>query len=240
MTYVLILIGHFVGDFLLQPARLAELKRKNIGYLLLHTVIYMVPVTIATAFFGNWEVIIALPVIAVSHFFIDFIKNKLQNKYCSPGAELVLYLADQLIHILILLIAAHIFRNNLTASVEYIILCAIICTKPASVLVKHVLNALSCKINLSRGEECDSEEAKGNAGAVIGVLERLIMLVLGIMNLYSAIGLVFTAKSLARFKKFEERDFAEKYLVGTLLSMFIVILLLFIPVLLSLPFNFRI
>ena len=72
--------------------------------------------------------------------------------------------------------------------------------------------------------------------AAIGVLERLIMLIFGFMNLYSAIGLVFTAKSLARFKNSRNGTFAEKYLVGTLLSMLIVILLLFIPKLLPLKY----
>ena len=33
-----------------------------------------------------------------------------------------------------------------------------------------------------------------------------------------AIGFVLTAKSVARFKRFEDQGFAERYLVGTLLS----------------------
>ena len=38
------------------------------------------------------------------------------------------------------------------------------------------------------------------------------------MGQYAAIALVFTAKSVVRFKDFENRDFAEYYLYGTLMS----------------------
>lgn len=39
-----------------------------------------------------------------------------------------------------------------------------------------------------------------------------------LLGQYSAVALVFTAKSIVRFKDFEDRSFAEYYLYGTLLS----------------------
>ena len=50
---------------------------------------------------------------------------------------------------------------------------------------------------------------------------REIILLLGLMGQYGAVGFVLTAKSLARYKQLEKKAFAEKYLVGTLLSAFI-------------------
>ena len=44
------------------------------------------------------------------------------------------------------------------------------------------------------------------------------------MGQFGAIGFVLTAKSLAKFKRLENKSFAEKYLVGTLLSAFIAIM----------------
>ena len=44
------------------------------------------------------------------------------------------------------------------------------------------------------------------------------------MGLYTAVALVFTAKSIARYKQLEEKEFAERYLIGTLLSLFIAVL----------------
>ena len=68
-------------------------------------------------------------------------------------------------------------------------------------------------------EKIEKEGAK--IGSWIGILEREIILILGLMGQFGAIGFVLTAKSLARFKQLENKSFAEKYLVGTLLSAFI-------------------
>jgi hypothetical protein len=55
-------------------------------------------------------------------------------------------------------------------------------------------------------------------GATIGVLERLLIVTLVLANATAAIGLVIAAKTLARFKQLDDRDFAEYYLLGTLAS----------------------
>ncbi|HZK72111.1 MAG TPA: DUF3307 domain-containing protein, partial [Clostridia bacterium] len=56
------------------------------------------------------------------------------------------------------------------------------------------------------------------SGYLIGVLERVIILTLGLNGQIGAIGFVLAAKSLARFNQLNDKSFAEKYLVGTLLS----------------------
>jgi hypothetical protein len=61
-------------------------------------------------------------------------------------------------------------------------------------------------------------EALDNVGAVVGILERLLVVILVLDHAEFAIGLVIAAKTLARFKQLDERRFAEKYLVGTLAS----------------------
>lgn len=57
-----------------------------------------------------------------------------------------------------------------------------------------------------------------NAGRVIGILERLLIYIFVLGDQFLAIGLILTAKGLARFKELEERQFAEYILIGTLLS----------------------
>jgi len=58
-----------------------------------------------------------------------------------------------------------------------------------------------------------------NAGALIGSLERLLIALLLSVGQYAAIGLVLTAKSVARYNKIaEDKQFAEYYLLGTLTS----------------------
>ncbi len=55
-------------------------------------------------------------------------------------------------------------------------------------------------------------------GAAIGVLERLLIVTFVLTGSTAAIGFVVAAKTLARFKQLDDRDFAEYYLLGTLAS----------------------
>ncbi|CAH2713714.1 hypothetical protein BACCIP111895_00868 [Neobacillus rhizosphaerae] len=58
-------------------------------------------------------------------------------------------------------------------------------------------------------------------GKLIGYIERLLVLVLTFYHAYPAIGFIVAAKSIARFKQMDDRDWAEYFLLGTLTSMFI-------------------
>ena len=69
----------------------------------------------------------------------------------------------------------------------------------------------------------DDAVSNNSVGYVIGCLERVIVIVLGMMGLHESIGLVLTAKSIARFPECSKKGFAEKYLVGTLVSLLIAI-----------------
>ncbi len=69
------------------------------------------------------------------------------------------------------------------------------------------------------------------AGKYIGYFERFIVLssssfhlTFMLLNQYTAIGLVLTAKSIARFEALKKREVAEYYLIGTLCSISIAIL----------------
>ena len=56
-------------------------------------------------------------------------------------------------------------------------------------------------------------------GRTIGALERGLALTLVLIGQYGALGMLIAAKSLARFKALEDRDFAEYFLIGTLASL---------------------
>ncbi|MHA2073078.1 MAG: hypothetical protein ACW97X_00480 [Candidatus Hodarchaeales archaeon] len=62
------------------------------------------------------------------------------------------------------------------------------------------------------------------AGRLIGMLERGIIFTLGLVGEYGAISFVLAAKSMARFKQLERRQFAEIYLIGTLSSFFLALI----------------
>ena len=73
--------------------------------------------------------------------------------------------------------------------------------------------------------EIDDATIEG-AGATIGILERLITGLLLVSQNYAALGLVFTAKSIARYDKISKNSaFAEYYLIGSLFSLLAVLVL---------------
>jgi hypothetical protein len=60
-------------------------------------------------------------------------------------------------------------------------------------------------------------------GATIGVLERLLIVTFVLVGADTAIGFVIAAKTIARFRQLDDRDFAEYYLLGTLASVSVAI-----------------
>jgi len=61
-------------------------------------------------------------------------------------------------------------------------------------------------------------------GRTIGALERALALTLILLGEYGAVGWIIAAKSLARFKALEDREFAEYFLIGTLASYLLAVL----------------
>ncbi len=79
---------------------------------------------------------------------------------------------------------------------------------------------------LVRPPGSSSDAARPSAarvGATIGILERLLICALVLGGAVSTIGLVIAAKTLARFKQLDDREFAEYYLLGTVASVTIAV-----------------
>ncbi|TGB00452.1 DUF3307 domain-containing protein [Sporolactobacillus shoreae] len=57
-------------------------------------------------------------------------------------------------------------------------------------------------------------------GKIIGYVERLLVIILIVSSSYASIGFIVAAKSIARFKQMDDRQFAEYFLLGTLTSIF--------------------
>ncbi|MFA6540794.1 MAG: hypothetical protein WCT99_04265 [Bacteroidota bacterium] len=86
---------------------------------------------------------------------------------------------------------------------------------------KLQLNALKAVRSKGRktteeAEALDREEER--TGEVLGILERWLILIFVLAGNYGAVAFVFAAKSVARFSVLDDKDFAEYYLLGTLLS----------------------
>ncbi|MEA1993508.1 MAG: hypothetical protein U9N35_03820 [Euryarchaeota archaeon] len=57
-----------------------------------------------------------------------------------------------------------------------------------------------------------------DAGLVIGMIERVLVLTFVLVGEYTAITIIFAAKSIARFNDLKNRKMSEYYLIGTFLS----------------------
>lgn len=226
MQLYIFLAAHFIADFTLQSAELAEKKTKKFRYLLKHALIYAVIMAVAMLFSIPVSLVwIPLGIIAVSHFLIDWIRVRCDKKYITPEAHFASFVADQILHILLVYGSIFVFHLNgqntswisawmeqlpLNTIIRYVLIFIII-TDPASVFVKKI------SIYISGGTNCN-HTTEPPVGSIIGKLERFIIALLVLYGEIGAIGFVLTAKSLARFKQLENQDFAEKYLVGTLSS----------------------
>lgn len=233
MILKLLLIGHMIGDFYVQTDKIAEMKKNNLSILVMHGLCYSFVLFICAVIPLTRDQVAGLFVFSIfagiSHGIIDFYKIRIEKKLSlKPSQEICLFFVDQILHVVILMAGYSLTRFSsgayihiLTRSYDTKLLQDIIkmaagvliCGNPASILIRLVFSALT--------KERDAENPK--VGSYIGILEREIIFLLGMIGQYSTIGFVLTAKSVARFKRLEDQAFSEKYLVGTLLSAFIAI-----------------
>jgi len=237
MHLVILLIGHFLGDFLFQSNRIAQQKNENINYLYFHWIIYSIVLFVLMLLYESEYWLILFLVVSLSHLMIDYFRinllKKNQNNESLSKIDLISFIFDQVIHLLIILILSffitgmsRIGSSIFTFIFSYIfdkyfynglvlILLIYICITPSAILIKKVLAMYV------EDENSSGKKDLNKSGYLIGILERIIMLMLGLSGQVGAIGFVIAAKSLARFKQLEDKDFAERYLLGTLVSVLI-------------------
>jgi hypothetical protein len=236
----IIILGHIIGDFYVQTNKTADKKKTSMKYMLIHCLVYTIVLGIGFYILNRQivKMLIISCIIYLSHLIIDLVKTKCTKKY--KNYEYIIFLIDQAIHIVVLFVIIYIVKNlfgfrmndNFTINglnVKHFIIMAteiLICWRPTAIFISLVFNMIPETIeqadesmNISKNIENESLKI----GTWIGILEREIILILGLMGQFGAIGFVLTAKSLARFKQLENKSFSEKYLVGTLLSAFIAI-----------------
>ena len=90
------------------------------------------------------------------------------------------------------------------------------------VLIRAVLELPT--LQMRRDEDRTAGAIDIARGRAIGALERAIVLTLVLLGEYGAIGWIIAAKSLARFKALEDREFGEYFLIGTLASFLLAVL----------------
>lgn len=74
---------------------------------------------------------------------------------------------------------------------------------------------------LKKLNEDTGNEKEENVGEWIGVLERVITLTFVLTGSFTALAFALTAKSIARFKELDDKEFSEYYILGTSSSLII-------------------
>ena len=220
---VLTLLAHVLADFQLQSQKMADLKSRRMNFLILHLGIVLLPLLLLGLILPNYLLYFAL--VWFSHALIDFLKNRLNSLIVRHHAQKLAFILDQILH-LISIFALYFLLGQQQIPVpnwltdRYLMLQALFFFALTGKPVNILFNLFFSKYQA--GE--DSGETIAGAGAMIGILERLIMGLSLIFGQFTAIGLVFTAKSIARYNKISEsQSFAEYYLIGSLFSMIAVL-----------------
>lgn len=225
MLLGMLILAHLIGDFVLQPdswvADKQKLKIKS-PKLYMHIAIHLLLMLVMTKGFTYFPAILF---IAVTHYIIDLGKLYLQN----PKNARILFTADQILHIVVILLTVNHIDPFLEKSLQTVESEAILALCIAIVFITSVTSKI-IKVWISKWApetEDKDEDSLSKAGTYIGILERLFVFGFVITNNIQAVGFLLAAKSVFRFgdlKESKDRKLTEYILIGTLISFGIAIL----------------
>lgn len=218
---ILQFIAHLFTDYFLQSDEQAEEKNEQgfqSKFLRKH---FLIALILSWGLSFQLNFFFFALAIAFSHVVIDGLKKYINNH--AILGKYVFYV-DQLLHIFILIIASILFDKyfmlypffDIEIDGYHVLLTAgyLFCLKPTNIIIKQIFNTVSITDQTNDDLE--------NAGRLIGVLERLLVLTFVLLDQYEAVGFLIAAKSILRFKE-GDRKTTEYVLIGTMLSFAIAI-----------------
>ncbi|MFP4614625.1 MAG: DUF3307 domain-containing protein [Thiohalorhabdus sp.] len=221
-TLLALLVGHFVGDFVLQTDRMVRIKRAP-AVLVLHVVLVTAVSALLLGSLDGW----VLGILFLTHLAMDAVKV-----YLLPPS-LAAFLTDQAVHLAVIVALALAFPATVQAGAWGSWMTAAGLQAYAQALVGALGVLLTVPVAgvvigllmepLTRELEDDQSPTGGlpNGGRYIGWLERGLVLILYLGGQGSGIGFVLATKSILRFGEIrdsEHRKLAEFILIGTFLS----------------------
>jgi len=228
-------LAHLLTDFVLQSDRMVARKKRGAALAYVeHGAIHFFSAALIlglavpglAASLGFYGSILGLTLV---HLAIDWLKLRLvRSEMIEDGAAT--FLGDQAIHTLTVLLTAWLIARppfwTLIAKLRW---AQSAIEKPLVVLVVYIavifgggyivrfLTKPLTKQDMSVLGETTNEMQ--NAGMYIGWLERFVVLTALVLQSPATVGLILTAKSIARYPEMKSVRFAEYFLIGTLLSM---------------------
>lgn len=226
--FLRLLLAHVVGDFLCQTDSYCLAKQEN-GVRSWHSYVHASIITLLSWLaLGSWHYWWVALIVGVSHWLVDLLKRE---------DNFVTFAIDQFFHIAILLLVSIVFVNQGVLSTScwdgYLVmpiiataLVFIICSKPANIIIRHILEFYSVNSSLATDravENASGEDKYLRSGKLIGTVERWLILIFMLANQYEAIGFLIAAKSIIRYREGAVSK-TEYVLAGTLLSVLCAVL----------------
>jgi hypothetical protein len=230
---ILLVVGHVLGDFLLQSRRMAEKKEWEWGAMLAHAAVVFVAHCAVLWPFLSGGLILGLLVLSVVHLVLDVVRSRAAGAW---GASLAAFFADQALHLCaVFALWSLLVRWTGGESQSWspqgawlmwyarwsaVAAAFVFNGKGGTRIVRGVLERFPKAVpSAETGGEDEYE-----MGRTIGSLERYLILALTLAGQWAALGFVVAAKSIARFPELtgrRDKDFAEYYLIGTLTSVLV-------------------
>lgn len=111
LIFLYLILGHLVGDFLLQPSGLVIYKQKSLYGILLHSLIILIAQTVfLIPYLDSLKVGLVLIGIGVLHFGIDYLKIRIKKGLDYP---IIPFTLDQITHFTVLLGACYLIKKNI-------------------------------------------------------------------------------------------------------------------------------
>ena len=211
---ILQIIAHVVSDYYFQTDASSREKNENgfkSKFLFKHAVITFFCAWILS--FDIYFVFCALG-IAILHYIIDGLKKNLNTSRYS-------FFIDQILHLVVIFVFVWLSKYYLEQKLVWnipiivkwlvIVLGYLICIKPANIFIRETLVAGNIE-SIS-----DTSTELKNAGKLIGILERLLVLTFVIIGKLEVVGFLIAAKSILRYKDTNTIK-TEYVLIGTMLS----------------------
>jgi len=161
--------------------------------------------------------------ITLTHLVIDGVKKHINN-HTTLGKYA--FFIDQILHLFFIVSIVFLFNKfcgikplfNISISIKYLLIIAsyMACTKPANIFIKEVF--IVSGITIMENNDLP------NAGKLIGIIERFLVLTFILLNQFEAVGFLIAAKSILRYKNNDTLK-TEYVLIGTMLSFGIAIVL---------------
>lgn len=231
-----LLLAHLLGDFPFQTTWIAKNKGKRFGALLWHGVIHLVISWACLLLFTDVTFLSwlnqSLIVAAVAlHLVIDKTRHVLSSRQFLRESP-VLFITDQSLHLVtVILVSTFLTGVSIRALIQSVALgpdLKIRILETATIYAAVVfgggyfIRSVTKGLAINVGSK-DSVQVK-NAGLFIGWIERTLVITAIAVQSPALVGLILTAKSIARLPEFKEVHFAEYFLIGTMLSILIALL----------------